>query len=212
MSNQDTAAKNKTLSEAERKRLERFDGISKEMEQHGYTRRNLTISMGKANLFAVLLFILLFIAGYGLNYLINGSIGFGDFSLLFFIVAFVVLIVVHELIHGLFWSLFTPNHFKDIEFGIMKPSMSPYCTCLAPLEKTQYIIGTVMPLLLLGILPMSAGIVMNNTNLLFMGIVMAVSAAGDILIICRLLGYRSKGGETVYMDHPTKAGCVVFER
>ena len=141
------------------------------MEQSGYTRHELTIDIGKANVFAIVLLVPLFLIGYGLNYLVNHRIGFLDINWLIFFVAFVVLIVTHELIHGACWSLFTPHHFKDIEFGIMKPSMTPYCTCLEPLNKGAYIFGTVMPLVLLGILPMAAGIAVDNSNILILGII-----------------------------------------
>ena len=85
-------------------------------------------------------------------------------------------------------------------------------TCLEPLKKEAYIFGTVMPLVLLGILPMIAGIAVNNSNILILGIILADSAAGDIMIIWKLLRYKSDSGEVVYMDHPTEAGGVVFER
>ena len=39
-----------------------------------------------------------------------------------------------------------------------------------------------------------------------------MGAAGDMLIIRRLLSYKSKAGEITYMDHPTEAGGVVLER
>ena len=200
------------LSGAEKKRLERFEKIISKMEQSGYTRHELTIDIGKANVFAIVLLVPLFLIGYGLDYLVNHRIGFLGINWLIFFVAFVVLIVIHELIHGVCWSFFTPHHFKDIEFGIMKPSMNPYCTCLEPLKKEAYIFGTVMPLVLLGILPMIAGIAVNNSNILILGIILADSAAGDIMIIWKLLRYKSDSGEVVYMDHPTEAGGVVFER
>ena len=123
-----------------------------------------------------------------------------------------VLIVVHELIHGISWSFFAPHGFKDIEFGIMMQYLTPYCTCLAPLKKSRYVFGSAMPLFILGILPMIAGIVLRNPAVLLMGIIMADGAAGDIMVIARVLGYKSSAEDIVYMDHPTEAGGVIFER
>ena len=45
-----------------------------------------------------------------------------------------------------------------------------------------------------------------------MGIIMTVSAAGDIMIVWRLLTYRSQAETVVYIDHPTQAGGVIFEK
>ena len=204
--------KERTLSAAEQRRLERFQETAAEMERQGYARRDLIIDIGKANVFAVLLLVPLFVVGYGLLYLVNRDIAFGRFNPFTFLAVFIVLIVVHELIHGICWSIATPHHFKDIEFGIMKSSLTPYCACLTPLKKGQYIFGTVMPLLLLGILPMICAIALGKPGILFLGIIMADAAAGDILIIMKLLQYKSSAKEIIYMDHPTEAGGVVFEK
>ena len=202
----------KMLTEAEKKRAERFEKISEDMIQQGYTRHELTVDINKASIFAVVLTFLLFFIGYGLFFLINHRFDFSEFRFSVLLIVFLIFVVVHELIHGVCWSIFTPNHFKDIEFGIMKPSLSPYCTCLVPLNKQHYLFGTVMPLIILGIVPMLVGLVIGNPNVLFIGIVMSGSAAGDILIIQRVLGYKSSANEIVYMDHPTEAGGVIFER
>ena len=200
------------MSEAERIRLERFEKTSEEMIQEGYSRTDLTVSMGKATRFSIILLIPLFIIGYGLYYLVNGSLDISSINVLLFIIVFVVGIVVHELIHGVCWSFFTPHHFKDVKFGVLMSSLTPYCTCLVPLKKEQHLFGTVMPLILLGIIPMAVGIAIGDPTVMFIGFMMAGSAAGDIMIIQKSLGYKSKANETVYMDHPTEAGIVVFER
>ncbi len=199
------------LSEAEKKRLERYEKMSEELALQGYTRKELTIDMNKANLFAIVLFAPLFLIGYGAYTLVNHDIEFPR-HILPGLLVLMVLIVAHELIHGLCWSLFTPHHFKDIEFGIMKPSMSPYCTCLVPLSKGQHIFGTVMPLIVLGIIPMILGVFLKSPDMLFLGILLTNAAAGDILIIFKILGYKSNAKDIVYMDHPTEGGGVIFER
>ena len=94
----------------------------------------------------------------------------------------------------------------------MKQYLTPYCTCLVPLSRGQYIFGALMPMIVLGILPMIVGILTGSMPVLFMGIIMTVSAAGDIMIVWRLLTYRSQAETVVYIDHPTQAGGVIFEK
>ena len=202
----------RVLSAAEKRRAENLEKYTAEMEQKGYTRKDLIISISKANLFAVFLLIPLFIIGYGLYYIVNREFDFSRYNLIVLLVLIVVLTVIHELIHGTCWSTFTPHRFKDIEFGFMKSSLTPYCTCVVPLKKGQYIFGTVMPLILLGIIPMIIGIVIGNPNALFIGIIMADAAAGDIMVIDQILRYKSNAKDIVYLDHPTEAGLIVFER
>ena len=215
--NRDQKELNRTLSEAEQKRLAAFEAQSENLKAQGYRRVDLTVSIVKANVFAIILLFPVMALGMWLFWLKNGSLAGGIAfksigGLLLFVLVMAVLVVAHELIHGLSWSLFTPHRFGDIEFGFMKQYLTPYCACLVPLTKGQYFFGALMPLVLLGILPMAAGILMGSMATLFMGIVMTVSAAGDIMIVWCLLTYRSQAETVVYMDHPTQAGGVIFEK
>jgi hypothetical protein len=214
LGNQDKKEKARELTEDEKKRLKDFEELADRMVQQGYRRVELTVSIIKANWFAILLLIPLFVVGGGLFYLKNRGLADERFisSLLIFFGAYLVLVVVHELIHGVSWSLFAEHHWKDIAFGFMKQYMTPYCSCRVPLSKGQYIFGALMPLILLGIVPMLVGILIGSWLITLLGIVMADAAAGDILIVWNLLKYRSEAKEIVYMDHPTQAGGVVFEK
>ena len=212
--NRDEKEKSRELTPAEEKRLLRFEELSDRLIGQGYRRVELTVSIVKANISAVVLLIPLLIAGGGLFFLRNQSMsgGLGKMNPLLFAALFFAMIVVHELIHGLSWSLFAENHWKDIEFGFMKQYLTPYCTCGVPLKKGSYIFGALTPLVLLGILPMIAGILTNSLGLLLLGVIMADAAAGDILIVWKILRYRSEAGTIVYIDHPTQAGGVIFEK
>ncbi|MBO6017410.1 MAG: DUF3267 domain-containing protein [Oscillospiraceae bacterium] len=209
--------KHRKLTEKEQKRLVNFEALSDGMLGQGYRRTDLTVSVGKANIFAILLTVPVAAVGVILFFLKNGVQSVGSFSrniggLLLFLVALAALVVAHELIHGLTWSLYTEHRFGDIEFGFMKEQFAPYCTCLVPLTKKQYILGALMPFILLGLLPMAAGILAGSWPVLFMGIIMTASAAGDIMIVRSILKYRSTAETVVYMDHPTQAGGVIFEK
>ena len=212
--NTDEKEKARMLTPAEERRLRAFEELSASMTGQGYRRTELTISIVGANAFAVVLLIPLLFVGIGLFLWKNKAFG-GSLHpagpVLFFIVM-LVLVVVHELIHGLSWSLFAEHHWGDIEFGFMKQYLTPYCTCGVPLTRGQYIFGALMPLFVLGVLPMAAGILLGSLPVLLMGIVMADAAAGDIQIVWKILRYKSGAAELVYIDHPTQAGGVVFEK
>jgi hypothetical protein len=208
--------KNRKLSAKEQRRLNVFEETCERLSQQGYKRNDLTISIVMANLFVFLLAIpvvaigvLLFAWKNPISLLTPTPQG----SLLF-VVVFVVLIVVHELIHGVTWSLYAEHHFKDIEFGFMKEYLTPYCTCTTPLLKSHYIMGALMPCIVLGILPAAIGILFGSHLLFWIGIVMILAAGGDIMIVMKLLAYKSQSGskEILIYDHPTQAGSVIFEK
>lgn len=212
--NRDAREKSRKLSADEERRLASFESLSADMLARGYRREELTVSIVRANVFAVVLLIPLLVLGFGLFLLKNDSVSLpsGPMGTLLLFLLFFVLIVVHELIHGLSWAIFTEHHWKDISFGFMKQYLTPYCSCAVPLKKGQYIFGALMPLLVLGLVPMLVGILTGSLLTLLLGVMLADGAAGDILIVWKILRYRSAAKEVVYIDHPTQAGGVIFER
>ena len=212
--NPDAREKARTLTEAEKRRLTQFENLSDELLQKGYRRSELTVGIVSANAFGVALLIPLAVIGLGLFYLKNRSLaqGFGSMPFLWVMLVFAVLIPVHELIHGISWAVFAKHHFKDIEFGFMKQYLTPYCTCKVQLSKGQYLFGALMPLILLGILPMIAGILIGSMPVLLIGILMADAASGDIMIAWKVVRYKSRAADVLYIDHPTQAGGVIFEK
>ena len=208
--------KNRRLSEKEQKRLAVFEATCERLLQQGYTMTNLTIGIVKANVFVLLLAIPVVVIGvllFAWRNPISLLMPTPQWSLLF-IVLFVVLIVAHELIHGLTWSLFSEHHFKDIEFGFMIEFLTPYCTCRVPLSKGHYILGALMPCIILGLFPAALGILLGSHLLFWIGIVMILSAGGDIMIVVKVLAHKSEDGlkEILVYDHPTQAGSVILER
>ena len=211
----DEEEKNRVLSPAEKKRLDNYEKISSDLTGQGYKRTELTIGIKTANTFAVIMGIPLAVIAIGLFFIINRNRewkGVSSTDLWILAVIFFVMIAVHELIHGVTWAIFTENHFKDIEFGFIKENFTPYCSCTRPLSRWEYILGAMMPLIILGIIPSIAGICIGSLKVLIFGIVMIISAGGDILLVVQILRYKSQAKEVLYVDHPTQAGGVVFER
>ena len=211
----DKKEQERPLSPAEERRLAGFEAAAAELAARGYRRTDLTVGIAKANLIAVLLTIPVFAAGLWLFFSVNGFENvrvFSGYSLVLFLGGTALLTVVHELVHGLVWSFFTPRHFKDVEFGIMIQYVTPYCACTAPLKKGPYIAGALAPLFAVGVLPAAIAILIGSFPLLMLGLVMILAAAGDMMIVKNILAHRSVAREILYMDHPTQAGGVIFEK
>lgn len=208
--------KNRKLTEAEKRRLAHFEQVKETLIQDGYTVKELTIGIVKANVYAILMVLPLCLFTVIPFILVNrGKLYFAGNPLItsvLFVITLVVLVVVHELIHGLTWSIFAQDHFKSIEFGFMKEYATPYCTCTVPLKKGAYIAGALMPLIILGIMPAVIAIFTGSFFLLAIGFVMILTAGGDIMIVLKLLGYKSGAADVLIYDHPTQAGSVIFER
>ena len=80
------------------------------------------------------------------------------------------------------------------------------------LTKSQYIVGGIITTVLLGIVPAVISIFTGSLFWFIMGELMILAGGGDLTILLKLLRYKSKKEEILYMDHPYECGLVVFER
>jgi hypothetical protein len=115
-------------------------------------------------------------------------------------------IVMHELLHGIGWSFFLPGGIRSVKFGINWKFLAPYCHCKLPLKAMHYMIGTALPLVILGILPVLAGIGTGDSPFLFFGILFTLGSGGDIISLFMLI--KLDKGSLIY-DHPDKPGFCV---
>lgn len=170
-----------------------------------------TIDMGKVNLWVfimifpiLLLFLLPFLLIWNFELL-----GLGKVILIKYGFIIVLLgIVLHELLHGITWALYATKGFKSIRFGVNWKWLAPYCHCKEPLKARHYAIGGLMPLVVMGIIPVIIALVIGNAVLLVFGIVFTWAAGGDIISICML---RKINRNTLVFDHPDKIGFYTLE-
>jgi Protein of unknown function (DUF3267). len=118
-------------------------------------------------------------------------------------------IVVHELIHGITWSFFCEKGWKSIHFGVLWKMLTPYCHCAEPLLKRQYVIGAMMPMVILGLVPSILALFTGSFGMLLFGIIFINAACGDILICWKI---RKESPDTLVLDHPSEAGCWVYRK
>lgn len=206
------------LTKKEQERKEAYEKVCKKMEKDGYQKHDLTVGLVFANIMALFLAIpfiaVMAVFYFKVNKGILDSVSFWGFylQLILSCVLFFILVVVHELIHGFTWGSFAKKHFKSISFGIIWKAVTPYCTCSEPLRKWQYIIGALMPTIILGLGLGIISIFSGSLVLFITAMFMFLGGGGDMLIVIKLLMYRAKGKDAVIYDHPYECGLVVFEK
>ncbi|SCW64875.1 Putative zincin peptidase [Ruminococcaceae bacterium YRB3002] len=200
------------MTDAEQKRQDMFDAEAARLEEEGYEAKMLTTSALSANIVGPLIglgvsapFVIIFLVR-GL-FVVEQS-GSGMFFTLSMI-GVVASIVIHELIHGFTWGLFAKKHFKSIAFGVIWEYLTPYCCCKEPLGRVPYILGCLMPGIVLGIIPLILSCIFGGVPLLFYGVFMTVAAGGDMMIFSMIVREK-KFKDELYFDHPTQIGLVKF--
>ncbi|WP_299758362.1 DUF3267 domain-containing protein [uncultured Pontibacter sp.] len=191
------------------------------MQQQQYEKTERTLTAAEANVKALVFMLpilVLYIVPYVLlwpeQFSYSAVGGFvrehGVYTLFYpflMLLVFVLGAVVHELLHGLTWSVFCKRGVKSISYGVHWRYLTPYCHCQEVLPLHAYILGGIMPGLVMGLLPAGAGILTGNLLLFLFGLFFSVAASGDLLVLWML---RHANATDLIQDHPEKIGCYVF--
>jgi Putative zincin peptidase len=184
-------------------------------EIEGYDKEELTIEAGRANglaLLYVIPFILIFGLPYSLIWRETMSVqNVGHIVLTFklnLVTIMLLGIISHEFIHGLTWSLFAKKGLKSIYYGVLWKALMPYCHCDEPLRVRHYIIGAVMPAMILGFFPLIIALFMGSLGFFIFGMFFTLAAGGDFMIINML---RKENPNNLVQDHPSEIGCYIYQ-
>lgn len=193
------------------------------MQQQQYKKIELTLTAAEANVKA-LVFMLPILVLYMVPYVLLWPEQFsyspverfvreyGVYTLFYpflMLLVFVLGAVVHELLHGLTWSVFCKRGVKSISYGVHWRYLTPYCHCQEVLPLHAYILGSIMPGLVMGLLPAGAGMATGNLLLFLFGLFFSVAASGDLLVLWML---RHAKATDLIQDHPEKIGCYLFRK
>jgi len=192
-----------------------------EKEQAKPSTKEVSMSAGEANLYALVFLVpLLLILGLPYYYLwseqftlaklryylaLREAWTYSDIAL--GLVILLLGVIAHELLHGLGWSFYTKNGWKSIKFGIMWSFLTPYCHCSEPLKMGPYRFGSILPAIVLGFLPSIIAIATGNLGLMVFGFFFTFAAGGDFLILWLL---RKEKPDALVEDHPDRIGCMVI--
>ena len=185
------------------------------LQNDGYYSLEITFDFFTVNVIseiAMLAYVSLF---FGIWYIFNNSIKSAFFvnrytSLILLFFLFLVAIILHELIHGVCFACSNFHGWKAIHFGFNMNVFAPYCNCRELLSKKAYIISLVMPTVLLGFIPCVVASILGCSFLFLLGLFMIMAGGGDFLFFYSLLGIDSKNQKISILDHPYKAGYVLF--
>lgn len=177
-------------------------------------KKDYSFNYSEMNYFNIALFVISFLLFTGIFILLWGpKHTWNDaneyiFDAFITIPVLVVGIFLHEGIHAITLLIFSDTKLKDLKAGVNWINFTPFIHCRHAIPVFLYRISTAAPALILGFMPIFAGVITGFFPLLFFGIIFIVTAGADILSIWKL---RKVNGKYLASDHPDRAGCVVFE-
>lgn len=193
----------------EQLKWDKFNKLCQKMYDDGYKEKVITISALKANVMALLVTIPIVIICIIPYILIHKEIQVtGITSIVLLYIAGILGIIVHELIHGITWALYCKNKWKAISFGIIWKYLTPYCTCNECLSFKSYLLGGLMPTIVLGVIPYIGSLIFQGDMMLIFSMFFIIAGGGDLYIAWLI----RKQKDSVLIDHPYMVGCVVFKK
>lgn len=152
------------------------------------------------------LLVLVFITVWDLESFLIGTYRFLALSNV--VPALLIGVPLHEFLHAVGWVYFGKKSFKEIKFGFQWKTITPYAHLTVPVQAWGYRMGTVLPGLILGLLPYLLGLVSGNGWLAALGLFFVFAAGGDLLALWVI---RMVKNQTLVIDHPSQVGCLLLE-
>lgn len=121
-----------------------------------------------------------------------------------FIAIILVSVTLHELLHGFGWMFAGHLRWVDIHFHVH--AMMPTTNCDISLTKRAYLVGVLLPFIVLGALSLAALLLFPGTITLLTALTNFTLAGADLLIALHLI--REPQNARI-ADHPTLAGYVM---
>ncbi|HBL84551.1 MAG: hypothetical protein A2Y17_00890 [Clostridiales bacterium GWF2_38_85] len=189
-----------------------YEAARQQLLEQGYKETKAIISIVKANIlalittlpFVVLCCVLYFPKAFGDEFIIV----FDVFSSFGFIITLIASIIVHEFLHGFTWRFFCKNSWKSIKFGVQWKIITPYCHCREALSFGAYLLGGLMPFIVLGAGIFVLAYIYESMFLFLLSMFGIIGAGGDITIALMLLKYR----KAYIFDHPNECGFIAFTK
>lgn len=114
--------------------------------------------------------------------------------------------LVHELLHAVGFALGSAKGWRSVRFGFSVKDLAPYTHCSDNLSFQAFLLATLLPGIMLGIVPLLLSLILGDGWLLTFACFFTAGAAGDFLCAYKLLPYRNHR----IRDHADTIGFVVL--
>ncbi|TAF66940.1 MAG: DUF3267 domain-containing protein [Cytophagales bacterium] len=176
------------------------------------TENKKTFGMGKANLIGLIFgipFTVILLLPYYFMYGIESTKEIRHFFIFnTFIPSIIIGIIVHEAIHGIAWAIAAKIPITEIKFGFQVKTLTPFAHCKVPINIVAYRIGTLMPFLILGLLPYIYSLAIQNAIVMGFSLFFSFAAIGDLMILWIT---KDIAKDKKVQDHPTEAGVTILD-
>ena len=186
-----------------------FQNMQANLKAAGYKKRIVTISSKRAAILgglSVLPLVAVLAVIYRMTLIDRAHLtdltGMKFYVTLIAIIA--VSVVIHELLHGIGWAISSGRGWSVVRFNIS--ALMPSCACKAVLTRGQYLVGVLLPFLVLGTGSAVFLFLYPGTVSVLTMAVNFVAAGADLLIALRAA--RERGA--LIADHPTEAGYIAY--
>lgn len=102
-----------------------------------------------------------------------------------FIVSLFIGTALHEVVHALFFAPFLKSGFRGLKFGYMADKMAPYVHLKEPISLNGFRVGAAAPGILVGLLPLLAGLWLGYLSIMLFGLFFTLGAVGDLMLLIK---------------------------
>jgi len=148
----------------------------------------------------------LYILVWGTDSLLSGLLYFRHLAIVLSVIF--ASIMIHEGLHWVGYVGFGHLSWRAVRLGFSLRSLAAYVHSDAELSIAAYRRLVALPGVVLGVIPVFAGITWGAAWMALYGLLMLIGASGDGAILWKVRGVAPG---SLVVDHPSRAGCLVLQ-
>ena len=115
---------------------------------------------------------------------------------------------IHELLHAVGWTVSSKTDRKNIFIYLPSGLSDAYCHCGSPLRFFEYTIGSLLPLIIMSVIPSAISVLIHSTLLLYLSVFNAFGCGSDIINSVIAFIHRDE----IILDYPTDCGFTSYKK
>jgi hypothetical protein len=117
-------------------------------------------------------------------------------------------VLAHEALHAVGFLLLGRAPRAAVRIGFQRRTLTPFASCGAAVTAGAYRAASLLPALVLGVLPTVLAWLLGSGGLVLWGWVMLALAGGDLAAVWAM---RAVPRGVLVLDHPSRVGCRLAE-
>lgn len=188
---------------------EKYNNYRETYISNGYIEYYHIFNNSDSTTHSIILGLPIIILYMSIYFLITNTIPYFETKIFIITLVFLFLTTpIHEFLHGIGWCIHNKNNSNNIYLYIPLGFADAYCHCSSPLNFKSYIIGSLLPFIILSLTPFILSCAFSSSLFFYIALAESFGCGSDILNSLNACKHINE----IILDYPTDCGFTSYKK